>query len=246
MFSSDSLVESIEDGNSTRELRVLSKSPNCSKVFRGTAESHVMVAVDFSKQIKNSFIFNVAPNIDVSNLSRLLVILAEQAGFNIQVEYDSTVLNSSHVVLEDTALVLGRALLEILMLRMSQWGVNGAGSSIQSVDDICSQPIHVGISIEGRKFWLFVPFKDSSEKLKKTFLVGQNIYSNLRSEDLDDFLDGIAGGLACSIIVHVHEIIEADEGWRLIFAGIGKSLKEAFEVNPYRKGVPPGVKATLA
>ncbi len=245
MFPSDSLTQSAEESDNTRTLRILSRSPNYSKVFRGTAESHVIGAVDFSKQIENSFIFNVAPNIDVSNLHRLLMILSEQGGFTIQVEYNAIVLNSSHVVLEDTALVLGRALLEILMIRMTQWGVNGAGSSIQTVDDISTHPIHVGLSIEGRKFWLFVPFKDSSETLKRTFLVGQNIYSNLRSEDLDDFLDGLAGGLACSIIVHVHEIIDADEGWRLIFAGIGKSLKEAFESNPYRKGVPPGVKATL-
>ncbi len=245
-FPSDSLVESTEKNDDTRELRVLSKSPNYSKVFRGTAESHVVVTVDFSRRIGNSFIFNVAPNIDVSNLPKLLENLAEQAGFNIQVEYDSTVLNSSHVVLEDTALVLGKALLEILILRMTQWGVNGAGSSIQTVDDLTAQPIHVGISIEGRKFWLFVPFKDSSDTLKKTFLIGQNIHSTLRSEDLDDFLDGLAGGLGCSIIVHMHEIIEAEKGWPLIFSQIGKSLKEAFESNPYRKGVPPGVKATLA
>jgi len=41
----------------------------------------------------------------------------------------------------------------------------------------------------------------------------------LRSEDLDDFLDGLSGGLACSIIVHIDTLIEAN---------LGKSLKEAF------------------
>lgn len=237
---------SVEESSRASELQVLAKSLHYSKVFRGTAESHVVVSVDFSKQLENRFIFNVAPNIDVSELPCLLELLVEQAGFTLQVEYNATVLNSSHVVLEDTALVLGRALLEILMLRMIHWGVNGAGSSIQSVDDIYSQPIHVGISVEGRKFWLFVPFKDSSDTLRKNFLMGQNVYTHLRSEDLDDFLDGLAGGLTCSIIVHVHELIEADKGWRLIFANLGKSLKEAFALNPYRKGVPPGVKATLA
>lgn len=228
------------------ELQVLAKSLHYSKVFRGTAESHVAVAVDFSKKMPNRFLFNVAPNIDVSELPQLLETFAQHADFSLQVEYDATVLNSSHVVLEDTALVLGRALLEIMTLRMVQWGVNGAGSSMHSIDEGNASPIHAGLSVEGRKFWLFVPFKASYETLRKDFLLGQNIYAKLRSEDLDDFLDGLAGGLACSIIVHVHEPVEPDTGWRLIFAALGQSIKEAFAYNPYRKGVPPGVKATLA
>ncbi len=220
------------------------KSLYYSKVFRGTAESHVSVSIDFSKKLENKFVFNVASNIDVSELHYLLEILAKEAGFTMQVEFNATVLNSSHVVLEDTALVLGKALLDILVLRMKNWGVNGAGSSIHSQDDM--NAIRTGISVEGRKFWIFVPFKDSKDSVRKNLLIGQNVYSKLRSEDLDDFLDGLSGGLACSIIVHIDTLIEANEGWQLIFANLGKSLKEAFALNPYRKGVPPGVKATLA
>jgi HAD superfamily hydrolase (TIGR01509 family) len=216
------------------------KSLYYSKVFRGTAESHVAVSIDFSKKLENKFVFNVASNIDVSELHYLLESLAKEAGFTMQVEFNATVLNSSHVVLEDTALVLGKALLDILVLRMKHWGVNGAGSSINS------KAIRTGISVEGRKFWIFVPFKDSHDSVRKNLLIGQNVYTKLRSEDLDDFLDGLSGGLACSIIVHIDTLIEANEAWQLIFANLGKSLKEAFALNPYRKGVPPGVKATLA
>jgi beta-phosphoglucomutase-like phosphatase (HAD superfamily)/imidazoleglycerol phosphate dehydratase HisB len=236
------IEENVTDG----ELKVLAKSLHYSKVFRGTAESHVVVSIDFSKKLPNKFVFNVASNIDVSELHYLLETLANEAEFTMQVEFNATVLNSSHVVLEDTALVLGKALLEIITLRMRHWGVNGAGSSIHSQQDMKSQPIRTGISVEGRKFWIFVPFKDSKDNIRKNLLIGQNVYNNLRSEDLDDFLDGLSGGLACSIIVHIDTLIEANEAWQLIFANLGKSLKEAFALNPYRKGVPPGVKATLA
>ena len=228
------------------EIQIFEKSADHCKVFRGTAESHVMIQVDFSGKTVNQFAFHVSSSIDVSRFPELLNLLSQKAGFSLQVEYNATVLNSSHVVLEDTALVLGRALREILVLRMIYWGVNGAGSSISSAADFAQQPIRIGLSIEGRKFWIFVPFQDSYEVLKKNFLIGQNVCDTLRSEDLDDFLDGLSGGLGCSILIHIQELMEADTGWRLIFANLGLSLKEAFAINPYRRGVPPGVKATLS
>jgi imidazoleglycerol phosphate dehydratase HisB len=202
--------------------------------------------VDFSQQLPNRFTFNVAPTIEVNEFPQLLELLAQEAGFTLQVEFNAKILSSSHVVLEDTALVLGRALLEILMLRMKQGGVNGAGSSIHTLQDLKEQAIRVGISVEGRKFWKLVPFKDSLDKIKKEFIIGHTIYQKLRSEDMDDFLDGLAGGLACSIILHIEEIIHPTIGWPLIFKNLGKALKQVFSSNPYRKGVPPGVKATLS
>ena len=240
----DSVIE--EEIFQESELIVLTKSAHYSKVWRGTAESHVVVAVDFTKQHPNSFTFKVAPSINVSELPRLLEIFAIEAGFTMQVEFIATVLSSSHVVLEDTALVLGRALLEVLSLRMERWGVNGAGSSIVTLQDLETQPIRVGISVEGRKFWKFVPFRVPLVEMRQKFIIGQNVYDHLHSEDLDDFLDGLAGGLACSIIIHIEELIEPNTGWQLIFQNLGKAFKEVLAFNPYRKGVPPGVKATLA
>jgi len=244
--ATSSFNNEIEENVSQGEISVLAKSLYYSKVFRGTAESHVEVSVDFSKQRPNAFVFKVAPTIEVNELPRLLECLTEEAGFTMQVEFNATLLSSSHVVLEDTALVLGRALLEILSLRMMEWGVNGAGSSLMTPEDIETQTIRVGISVEGRKFWKLVPFKISLEKLKQEFILGHNIYHNLRSEDLDDFLDGLSGGLACSIMVHIEELIDPNTGWLLLFRHLGKALKEVFAFNPYRKGVPPGVKATLS
>jgi len=223
------------------ELSVLAKSLHYGKVVRGTAESQVMVTVDFSKQLPNQFNFKVASSIDVGEFHLLLEQLAAAAGFSIQVEFNATALSSSHVVCEDTALVLGRALLEILTLRMMHAGVNGAGSSLHT-----EPAVRVGVSVEGRKFWKWVPFRVSLDQLRKEFIIGQTIYRGLRSEDLDDFLDGLAGGLACSIILHVDEWLSPQEGWPLIFRNLGKALGEVFALNPYRKGVPPGVKATLS
>jgi imidazoleglycerol phosphate dehydratase HisB len=201
--------------------------------------------VDLTKQCPGKYNFKVASSINVDGLRNILEELSREAGFTLSIDFDATVLNSSHVVMEDTALVLGRALKEILIVRMKHYGVQGAGSSITSEEDINTQPISVGISVEGRKFWKFVPFNESYDDLKKTFLIGQNVSNGLFSEDLDDFIDGLAGGLDCSIMIHIKKNIEPSLGWKMIFTNIGKALKEVFQANPYRKGVSPGVKATM-
>ena len=82
--------------------------------------------------------------------------------------------------------------------------------------------------------------------IRQRLLIGQNIMGNLRSEDLDDFLDGLSGGMGCSLIINLKKLLKPEDFWVAVFAGAGEALREAFEPNPYRKGVPPGVKANLA
>ncbi len=227
------------------EISVLSRSCTFAEVSRGTAESFVKVNVDFSAQGEKRFRFAVSPSINVAGLPELFSLLSQNAGFFLDIDYNATVLSSSHVVLEDTGLVLGRALKEILILRMEKYGISGCGSSIQSPEDSETQNIRVGLSAEGRKFWKFVPFSLSSDQIRKSFIIGQNICEGVYSEDLDDFLDGLAGGLGCSIIIHIRELPDPDAGWKELFANLGKAIKEVYSANPFRKGVPPGVKATL-
>ena len=215
-------------------------------VVRSTAESRVRVAVNCVRHWPGSYSFMVGPSIQVTAFGGLLEAMAKEAGFTLSIDFTAERLSSSHVVMEDVGLVLGRALKELLVQRMSCCGVSGAGSSIQAEADCHSQPLSVGVSVEGRKFLKFVPFAEDYSAFRKRFLLGQNVYGGLFSEDLDDFLDGLAGGLNCSIMVHVRELVEPAEGWLLLFQQLGRALHEVFAENPVRKEVPPGVKATLA
>jgi HAD superfamily hydrolase (TIGR01509 family) len=215
-------------------------------VVRSTAESCVRAAVNCAGHWPGCCSFKVGQSIQVTAFGGLLEAMAKEAGFTLSLDFTAEQLSSSHVVMEDTGLVLGRALKELLVRRMNCCGVNGAGSSIQSKADIASQPLSVGVSVEGRKFVKFVPFAEDYSTFRKRFLLGQDVYGGLFSEDLDDFLDGLAGGLDCSVMVHVREQISPAEGWLLLFQQLGKALREVFAENPARKGVPPGVKATLA
>lgn len=228
------------------DISILSRSVNAAKIMRKTAESKVIVEADFGEKTHFDCRFNVSESIRVEKFCDLLRLFSEAAGCSINVEFEATVLSSSHVAFEDTAIVLGRALKEILLLRMQHYGVNGAGSSIEVPEDFLSQPIRAGISIEGRKFWKMIPFDGDFNSMKKKFIIGQNVLGELFSEDLDDFLDGFAGGLGCSIMVHLKDNPDPDIGWQMIFKNMGTAIKTALAFNSSRKGVAPGVKATLA
>lgn len=235
-----------EQAPSAHGITVEELTNHSAAVVRTTAESRVRVAVNCAEQWPSAYSFKVGPSIQVSGFGGLLEMMAKEAGFTLSVDFAAERLSSSHVVMEDTGLVLGRALKELLVRRMNNGGVQSAGSSIQAAADFSSQPVSVGVSVEGRKFVKFVPFAEPHSEFRKRFLLGQDVYGGLFSEDLDDFLDGLAGGLDCSIMIHIRQSVDPAEGWMMIFRNLGKALKEVFQENPGRKGVPPGVKATLA
>jgi len=176
----------------------------------------------------------------------LLQLVAGEAGFSLQAVFRSKVLSSSHVLLEDTGMVIGKALREILVKRMMDLGINGAGSSLQNPLDFGQQKISVGVSVEGRKFWRFVPLNTTKADIRQRLVIGHTLMGGLYSEDLDDFLDGLTWGLGCSLMVHIKELPPAEVAWSMIFKHLGVALREVFDINPFRKGVPPGVKANLS
>ena len=234
------------------DILIVSRSSNMAEIKRQTAESGLSVLVDFHQKQPFRFEYQGAA-IDhyretnaLQSFNQLLQSVAETAGFSIQVDFWAKALSSSHVLLEDTGLVLGLALREILVKRMMDSGVNGVGYSLEQTDDFHNQPIRVAVSVEGRKFWRFVPLNTTLDHLKRNLVIGQTIMNGLFSEDLDDFLDGLSWGLGASIMIHVKELPPAEEAWIMIFKNLGKALHQVYQINPHRKGVPPGVKANLS
>nr|VFK03155.1 MAG: haloacid dehalogenase superfamily, subfamily IA, variant 3 with third motif having DD or ED [Candidatus Kentron sp. H]VFK03359.1 MAG: haloacid dehalogenase superfamily, subfamily IA, variant 3 with third motif having DD or ED [Candidatus Kentron sp. H]VFK06221.1 MAG: haloacid dehalogenase superfamily, subfamily IA, variant 3 with third motif having DD or ED [Candidatus Kentron sp. H] len=235
-----------EKGADDDGIVVLERSTYTARIRRKTAESEIELVVDFDSSPSSKYEIFVAPSISVAGLRIVLATLAREAGCSIHGCFKAKALSSSHVVVEDTALVLGRALKEILVMRMKQSGAECAGSSIDTPVAFGKQVIRVGLSVEGRKFWRFVPFDSSSIDLRRGLIIGHTVFGDLFSEDLDDFIDGLTSGLCCSVVVHVKELLAPEEAWNMIFSHLGKALSEAFRINPHRKGVSPGVKATLS
>jgi HAD superfamily hydrolase (TIGR01509 family) len=212
---------------------------------RCTAESVVAVNLRLGDPSVRCSI-NVADSINVAGMVDLLAEFAKGAALQLDVTYEAIRLSSSHVVTEDIGMTLGRALRYLAIERMDKFGIQGAGSSIKDSAEGVYQPIRVGVSMEGRKFWKYVPMSQDYCDFRKTFLVGHTLANGLYSEDLDDFIDGLAGGMESSIIMHIDNNINPVTGWPILFCELGEAMAGLLAVNPYRLSLAPGVKATLA
>lgn len=241
-----------ETGPDLGDIKILSRSSQAAEISRGTAESGIRGRVDFDAPGQLAFTYQ-GPPIEyyqatgaLESFEELLRGLTRAAGFSAELVFTAKALSSGHVLLEDSGQALGRALREVLVKRMMGRGINGGGDSFGSAEDFHTRPIRAAISVEGRKFWRFVPLDQAWLNLKKDLVIGRTIMNGLYTEDLDDFIDGFSWGLGCSLVIHLREFLSAEEAWPMIFRELGLALKQVFAFNPYRRGVPPGVKANLS
>lgn len=226
----------------TAGIEVLTSGTDSVSVRRTTAESvcEVELVVD---QAGLRCDFETSDAVAPDGLTPLLEAFAERARLGGGVRFSARELSSSHVVAEDVGIVLGAALRVLAVERMHAHGIEGSGSSMVSRRHL--HPIRVGVSFEGRKFMKLVPIGWSYSELREQ-VIGRTLSTGSFSEDLDDFLDGLAGGMACSIVIHWERFRDPDESWRLVFEGLGAALAGVLAPNHTRRGLTPGVKATLA
>lgn len=229
----------------TGRMEAVLDAGGVAKVARVTAESALDVSVARGPAGLTHAAFDVADSIDVARFPDFLDLLCKAAGLEAAIRFQATKLSSSHVVLEDTALALGAGLFELMRHAMETTGANGAGSSLRSADAFETAPVSAAISVEGRKFLKMIGPKGYDE-FRWRLILSHDAFGGLRTEDIDDFLDALAGGMRASIFLHerrVHD--DPDRFWRTMTLALGAALDEAFAPNPTRRGLPPGVKATL-
>lgn len=223
-------------------LDVLASGPETASVKRATAESACEVELTFD-QAGFACQVETADGLAMGGLAVLLDQFAHRAGLGGVVHFRTLRLSSSHVVAEDIGMTLGAALRVLAIERMHAYGIECAGSSMLLSHH--PKPVRVGVSFEGRKFMKFVPIGWDYPEFRRQ-LIGRTLSNGLFSEDLDDFLDGLAGGMACSVVIHWERLNDPDQGWRLIFEGLGHAVADVLAVNRTRQGLISGVKATLA
>ena len=215
-------------------------SPASATFTRTTAETACEVTLTLDDERFDCRI-ETSPSVDSAGLADLVERFAAKAGLGVAIDFRALALSSSHVVAEDIGMTIGAALRELASERMTAAGIEGAGSSLNGQP----RPIRVGVSFEGRKFVRFVPVGWSYDELRHA-LIGQTLANGLFSEDLDDFVDGFAGGMGCSVVVHWAPLTDPDEAWPLVFDGLGAAVAQLLAPNAARRGVIAGVKGTLA
>ncbi|MGO9788404.1 MAG: HAD-IA family hydrolase [Solirubrobacteraceae bacterium] len=209
-------------------------------VLRTTAESRCEVAISLGEgPLDVDIVAPTAPN--SSGLAELLGELSRSASLCGSVRFNATRLGSSHVIAEDIGMTLGHALRVLAEARMGALGIEGAGSSLGCPTRTA---VRVAMSWEGRKFLKLVPLGWGEDDLRR-FRLGVTLSSGVYTEDLDDFLDGLAGGMGCSIVVHWEPTDDPDQAWTELFRGLGLAVAGVLRPNVTRRGLIAGVKATL-
>ena len=117
----------VQDRTSAGGLQIEGLTGNAVTVSRRTAESLTSISIDLAGSSGIDCTFRTAPSVNVSGLADLLKSTFDEAGISCRILFEALALSSSHVVLEDIGLVIGRALKEILLLRMEHCGTEGEG-----------------------------------------------------------------------------------------------------------------------
>lgn len=161
-------------------------------------------------------------------------LLAGFRRFALRARFSSTALVSSHVIAEDLGIALGQALRRSAEQAMARNGIEGFGSREGRLAS-------VAVSLEGRSTYTPLSSRPADEIDRESF--GQDLPGGLRIEDLDDFLFGLSQGMGASIVTLTGG--PAVESWTEIFELLPLALEDLFASCPERRGLIPGVKATI-
>lgn len=190
---------------------------------RLTRESKITCKIDSGKRRRTKI------DTGLQFLSHMIETIAWRMNLNIEFKFEAVNLKLTHLISEDSGIVLGSALRAMFEEKMKK-GVSGASRSI--IDEGCATAV---VTIEGRPKLILEgnPVTDLTE------------VEDTKTCDLDDFLDGLALGLGATIRIVVESGKDPHHTWESIFRALGEAMREAFEPNPWRAGVSAGIKGTL-
>ena len=194
-------------------------------VERKTRESEIAVSVEAGK-------IYAKPDTGKQFLNHMIETMSWRSGIGIEAKFETAQFMLSHVIAEDTGIVLGKALLQLYEEKMKE-GVNGFGESYAVIDEAMA---FAAISIEGRAN-SFIELNCSG--VKKEWV------EDMLSEDLEAFIGGIAQGMKATIRVNFERGNNAHESWEAGFRALGEALRKCFGKNEMRKGMIVGVKGTM-
>lgn len=197
-------------------------------VKRKTKESEVSVGVarpksagDVKKGIKTPLQF----------FNHMLETVAWRSCINIGVSLKLSDYRLTHVICEDTGIVLGEALRGLLEKEMKR-GVNGSGCAYACIDEALAR--------------CAVSFEDRAQiHVSKNLTSGPELVEDMQTADLVGFLEGVSQGARATLHVDLIRGVNPHHVWESVFRALGEALREAFAPCPFRKGATPGVKGVV-
>ena len=197
-------------------------------VTRKTSESQIDVVLNFNGVNKN---YRDTIKTPIVFLNHMIEQLSWRSGINIAVELKLDKFFLSHVVCEDAAITVGKAVANYIE-ENAEDGVVGFGDGIGIIDEAKAT---TAISFEGRTGLFF-----HSDVSVPTETEG------MLSEDVLTFLEGFVQGANCTLHIDVEKGENGHHIWEAVFRSFGVALSRATALDEKRKGMTSGVAGKIS
>jgi imidazoleglycerol-phosphate dehydratase len=186
-----------------------------SRIERKTRET--MISVEMNIDGAGSYSIKTP----IPFFDHMLALMCKHGLFDMKLRVKGDVEIDDHHTVEDTGIVLGKAIREALG---DMKGISRYGEASVPMDEALAE---VSLDISGRQYLVYNVVFPKKSKLRE-----------FDPDLIEDFLQAFAGGAGITLHVNVrygrntHHIIEA------VFKALGRALKQAVAVDPRVKGVP--------
>ena len=186
-----------------------------SKVERKTKETQIAAALNIDGSGKYSI------KTPIPFFDHMLTLMCKHGLFDLTLKVRGDVEIDDHHTVEDTGIVLGKALKEALG---DMKGINRYGQAAVPMDEALA---HVTLDISGRPYLVYNVTFPKKSKMRE-----------FDPDLIEDFLQAFASSAGITLHINApygrnsHHIVEA------IFKALGRALKQAVFLDPRVKGVP--------
>lgn len=187
---------------------------------RKTTESSIKVVIekgklkpDYRKHIRTPLPF----------LNHMIEHIAWRAALNIDISLTLDEFELVHLICEDTAMTLGKAVGEFV--RLNNPAGYGFGTGI--IDEAKAEAV---VSFEDRALLSF----SSAVKYNETV-------EGMPAEELVTFLDGFVQGARCTLHIDIEKGENGHHIWEAVYRAFGIALGRALSIDKEREGLTSGV-----
>ncbi len=186
-----------------------------SRVDRKTKETEIRIELD----LEGSGTYKIDTSIPF--LDHMLSLMSRHGLFDLKIKAKGDIEIDDHHTVEDTGIVLGKALKQALG---DMKGIRRYGQASVPMDECLAS---VSLDISGRPYLVYKVEFPKKSKLK-----------DFDPDLIEDFLQAFVSHAGVTLHVGVsygrntHHIIEA------VFKALGRALRQAAEIDPRVKGVP--------
>lgn len=198
----------------------MENSKNKVTAIRKTTETSVKVVIE-KGELKSDYRKYIATPLPF--LNHMIEHIVWRAGLNIDITLDMPDFQLIHLICEDVAMTLGKAVGEFVRVNRP----SGYGYAIGIIDESKASAV---ISFEDRAYLDFTSAIEYDEQVE-----------GMPAEELITFLDGFVQGSRCTLHIDIEKGKNGHHIWEAVYRAFGIALGSALSIDYMREGKTSGV-----